>query len=420
MVTLEARTYGVARAIRRRCRGVWTIVNDVAGFIGPEVFRSPAQLERACLEDLVMAKLHGLTMGLDVCSTFHMGVEPAELARRTLSIAQCGAPAYLMAVAGNADPMLGYLTTSFREHPRLRRHTGRRMATTMERRLTALGAIAADVPAVDRVASVYAAYAKAGGERRSHESLADEARRELDRLRHGGFDLGHGDGLDLADPPAARERLGEIFAHARRVLYATLAPSVIADSCRRAARVRTLARDRDEYLARPSSGERIADDDASRLQALRRPQRPRLQVVVSDGLNADGVNENLRAVLPAMRRGLDSAGAPPSEVDVVVANGRVRAGYHVGALLDPEIVVHFIGERPGTGLDTLSAYLTYGREPQGHSRWRPDLDHSATTAICGIHRRGTPPERAAEQIVQTVLRMLAERRSGVALGALAG
>jgi ethanolamine ammonia-lyase large subunit len=420
MVTLEARTYGMARAIRRRCRGAWTIVNDVAGFIGPEVFRSPAQLERACLEDLVMAKLHGLTMGLDVCSTFHMGVEPAELARRTSSIAQRGAPAYLMAVAGNADPMLGYLTTSFREHPRLRRHTGRRMASAMERRLTALGALAPGMPAADRVASLYAAYAKAGGERRSHESLADEARRELDRLRGNGFDLGHGDGPDLADPPASRERLDEIYAHARRALYATLAPGVIADSCRRAARVRTLAGDRDEYLAHPASGERIADDDASRLQALRRPQRPRVQIVVSDGLNADGVNENLRAVLPAVRRGLDPAGARPSEVDVVVANGRVRAGYHVGALLDPEIVVHFIGERPGTGLDTLSAYLTYGREPHGRSRWSPDLDHSATTAICGIHRRGKPPERAAEEIVQTALRMLAERRSGVALAALAG
>ncbi len=167
MVTLEARTYGVARAIRRRCQGTWTIVNDVAGFIGPEVFRSAAQLERACLEDLVMAKLHGLTMGLDVCSTFHMGVEPAELARRTHSITERGAPAYLMAVAGNADPMLGYLTTSFREHPRLRGRTGRRMATAMEKRLTALGALVDDSPASDRVASLYGAYAKAGGERRA-------------------------------------------------------------------------------------------------------------------------------------------------------------------------------------------------------------------------------------------------------------
>ena len=415
MVTLEARTYGVARAIRQRCGGAWTIVNDVAGFIGPEVFRDPAQLERACLEDLVMAKLHGLTMGLDVCSTFHMGVDPAELARVTHSIATRGAPAYLMAVAGNADPMLGYLTTSFREHPRLRRQTGRQMATAMERRLAELGALAADVSAVDRVASLYAAYAKAGGELRGREALAEEARRALDRLGRSGFDLGHGEGLELADPPPSRVRLDAIYAHARRALYATLAPPVIADACRHAARVRTAARDRDDYLAHPPSGERIEDADASRVAALYPTRRPRLQIVVSDGLNADAVNENLRAVLPAVRRGLDSAEARPGGVDLVVDNGRVRAGYHVGALLDPEVIVHLIGERPGTGLDTLSAYLTYGRDPQGRSRWRPDLDHSATTAICGIHRRGKPPDQAAQEIVRTVARMLAERRSGVAL-----
>ena len=79
MVTLEARAYGVARYIQART-GAWTIVNDVAGFIGPEVFRTADQLRRACLEDVVMAKLHGLTMGLDVCATFHMGISPVGLA----------------------------------------------------------------------------------------------------------------------------------------------------------------------------------------------------------------------------------------------------------------------------------------------------------------------------------------------------
>src|SRR5262249_48902196 len=74
MVTLEARTYGLARAIRAAAGTPWTIVNDVAGFIGPEVFRTAGQLERACLEDTAMAKLHGLTFGLDVCATFHMGI----------------------------------------------------------------------------------------------------------------------------------------------------------------------------------------------------------------------------------------------------------------------------------------------------------------------------------------------------------
>src|SRR5262252_3569482 len=97
MVTLEARTYGVARCLRQQT-GVWTIVNDVAGFIGPEVFRTTDQLLRTCYEDIVMAKLHGLTMGLDVCATFHMGITPAALHDVTATIVQQAAPAYLMAV----------------------------------------------------------------------------------------------------------------------------------------------------------------------------------------------------------------------------------------------------------------------------------------------------------------------------------
>ena len=151
MVTLEARAYGVARHIRKvaqasagvargsACAPPWMIVNDVAGFIGPEVFRTPDQLLRACLEDSVMGKLHGLTLGLDVCATFHMGIDPGELHHLTDVVVRLAAPAYLMAVAGNADPMLGYLTTSFREHPRLRRQTRKQSTTAMQNRLTSLG-----------------------------------------------------------------------------------------------------------------------------------------------------------------------------------------------------------------------------------------------------------------------------------------
>src|SRR5207237_6208268 len=168
MVTLEARTYGVARYIRE-ATGAWTIVNDVAGFIGPEVFRTAEQLERACLEDVVMGKLHGLTMGLDVCATFHMGIPPATLRSVTDRIVERAAPAYLMAVPGNADPMLGYLTTSFRDHPRLRQRYGGYVTTDMQKRLEALGAVGLRgqaVPDGRSTATLYSAYAKAGGDDR--------------------------------------------------------------------------------------------------------------------------------------------------------------------------------------------------------------------------------------------------------------
>ncbi len=93
MVTLESRKYGFASALSKlvgdalvsagkpdEARHPWVHLNDVAGFIGPEVFRSKEQLVRCCLEDIVMGKLHGLTLGLDVCTTLHMDVTLDDLA----------------------------------------------------------------------------------------------------------------------------------------------------------------------------------------------------------------------------------------------------------------------------------------------------------------------------------------------------
>jgi ethanolamine ammonia-lyase large subunit len=417
MVTLEARSYGVARHTGRRT-GAWMIVNDVAGFIGPEVFRTGEQLVRACLEDTVMAKLHGLTMGLDVCSTFHMGIEPDELRRLTGELVERAAPAYLMAVAGNADPMLGYMTTSFREHPSLRRRTGRQLSTPMRKRLTELGILdGRGLPSADAdgASALYAIYMKAGGDTRSPESLRGEAAKKFKALSARGFDLGRGHGPDYEAPPEAEGRLRSTYEHARRALYAALDEGAIREVSPRHIRVRTDARDRERYLSHPPEGERLRAEDARLVEALYSSRRPRLQFVLSDGLNADALNENLRSVLPRLRRGLTESGLHVGEVDVVVSNGRVRAGYHVGELVGADVIVHLIGERPGTGLNTLSAYVTYGRDASGRMRWSPGLDHACTTAVCGIHPKGKRPDAAADEILRCVMRMFEERRSGVAL-----
>jgi ethanolamine ammonia-lyase large subunit len=404
MVTLESRAYGVARHIGRLTHA-WMIVNDVAGFIGPEVFRTVEQLERACLEDVVMAKLHGLTMGLDVCATFHMGISPRELHDATERIVDSAAPAYLMAVAGNADPMLGYLTTSFRQHPRLRRRSERRITSAMERRISALGA--GGPPAL------FAAYAKAGGDRRTPAALMEDGARRLDTLQSRGFDLGYADIGDAS--PLASARLNAIYENARRALYASLDAHAIRNASAAHTRVRTRSSDREDYLAHPASGEALAPEDADRVARLYPSSRPEVQLVISDGLNANAVNEQIAELLPPLRRALIQAGHHVGGTDVVIDNGRVRAGYVIGGLVGASVIVHLIGERPGTGINTLSAYLTYGRDPAGRSRWRSDMDHACTTAICGIHSRGMPHAEAIVATTRTIGRMLEERRSGVAL-----
>ena len=185
-----------------------------------------------------------------------------------------------------------------------------------------------------------------------------------------------------------------------------------------ALRVRTQALDRDDYLNHPPSGERLCDPDAGIVRALYPSRRPQVQIVLSDGLNANALNANLRQLLPPMRHDLAKSGCHVGEFDIFIANGRVRAGYHVGALLDVEVIIHLIGERPGTGWVLLSAYLTYGRDAQGSTRWQTGLDHSCTTAICGINPSGKPPATAAREIAASVNLMLAARVSGVALTAV--
>jgi len=418
MVTLEARAYGIARLVQQRT-GSWMIVNDVAGFIGPEVFRTGEQLLRACLEDVVMAKLHGITMGLDVCATFHMGIGPAELRTLTEEIVIQSAPAYLMAVAGNADPMLGYMTTSFREHPRLRRKTGRQIASAMQQRLIELSVMTESGAVSGRSTdALYAAYHKAGGDTRSLDTLRAEGAKKIGAFAEQGFDLGYGCGEHCGDPPETDARITVIYSNARRALYSTLDEAVISDSSPSHVRVHTRSLNREDYLAHPATGELIHDTDTARIRGLYSARRPQVQLVVSDGLNANAVNENLRSVLPGVRRQVLAAGHHISEIDIVVENGRVRAGYHVGSLLEAELIIHLIGERPGTGINTLSAYLSYGRDYKGQSRWgsqSADFDHSWTTAVCGIHRRGKSPEKAVEEIASLVDRMFAQRCSGVAL-----
>jgi ethanolamine ammonia-lyase large subunit len=334
-------------------------------------------------------------------------------------IAERAAPAYLMAIAGNADPMLGYMTTSFREHPSLRRQTGRHISSPMRKRLTELGVMdARGLPRADAesACALYATYMKGGGDTRSPETLREEALKKIKTLSARGFDLGRGHSGDYEAPPEVEGRLRSIYEHARRALYAALDEGVVREVSPRHVRVCTGALDREQYLADPPAGERLRAEDRETVAALYSSRPPQVQFVLSDGLNADALNENLRAVLPRLRRGMTEAGLHVGEVDVVVTNGRVRAGYHVGELLGADVIVHLIGERPGTGLNTLSAYLTYGRDESGRSRWSPGLDHACTTAVCGIHPRGKRPDAAVEEITGCVLRMFEGRRSGVALG----
>ena len=267
-------------------------------------------------------------------------------------------------------------------------------------------------------ASLYAIYMKAGGDRRTEHALRQDGLARIGRVRARGYDLGYGHGSDYSVPPAAAARMEMIYAHARRALYAVLDDGVVRDVSPGHLRVRTRARDRDEYLARPGCGEAIRDDDATALLALRGSAVGDVQIVISDGLNANALNQNLRSLLPPLRLALAAAGTRVSQVDVVIEDGRVRAGYHVGALLGADTIVHLIGERPGTGLDTLSAYLTYGRDRRGAVALEPRSgSRGDDRCVRNPSQRQTAGRRRRTRSRAPWRRILEQRVSGVALRA---
>jgi ethanolamine ammonia-lyase small subunit len=92
----------------------------------------------------------------------------------------------------------------------------------------------------------------------------------------------------------------------------------------------------------------------------------------------------------------------------VVRYCRVGVLNDVGELLNPEVVVLLIGERPGLATaESLSAYMAY-RPRSGHTDAQRNL-------ISNIHARGVGHEEAAARVLALAEMMRRLQGSGVAV-----
>lgn len=431
MVIHESRKYGFARALTARVANAqrragreaapWVHVNDVAGFIGPEVFRSREQLVRCCLEDLAMGKLHGLTIGLDVCATLHMDIGLDDL-DWCLDQVMPAHPAYLMALPTKVDPMLGYLTTGYQDHVRLRQRFGRRVETRMARFFEGLGVLDANGapgPHFGDPLHVYVAYCRRRGDARNEAALRAEGRQAMDAVRARGVFLAEGFGATPGTlAPATDGAIRRIVADAKQALWATLDDAFIATIPGHIA-LATRAESREDYILHPVSGESLAPTSVARIETLANAHRERAQasarprvlydaqLVVSDGLNALAIREpgQLIPFLDALRRQLADAGWQVAPEVPVISAGRVRAGYRVGEQLFAGrsgrcALLHVVGERPGTGHNTFSVYLT----AVDAADWaRPgSVDHHVTRVVSGIAHTALRPVEAAAVVARVL------------------
>jgi len=388
-------------------------LNDVAGFIGPEVFKSKEQLVRCCLEDTVMGKLHGLTIGLDICSTLHMDVTLDDLDWCIDQVMPAN-PAYLMALPTKNDPMLSYLTTAFNDHVRVRNKFGYRVNDAMWDFFKKLEIIDSHGEPTDHFGDpvwVYYKYCVANNDLRSRAQIMEEGKQRLAAVRSRGVSIAEGYGSKYWDlEPNLNQEVHRLYEDAKACIWTEMDASFVA-SIPAAMAIKTQSQDRRDYVFHPKSGEALSDPAIHALSKLRRgwgQQVPDVQIIISDGLNVNALRDDghLMPFLQGLVKGLKQKNFAVSQDNLVITYGRVRAGYACGEVLFGESghssvskgIIHLIGERPGSMHHNFSAYLT-ATHPDVWNQ-KGVVDHNISRVVSGISDTALTPDRALTETIR--------------------
>jgi ethanolamine ammonia-lyase large subunit len=421
MLIHESRKYGLARSLSgtlmqaRQQRGegsdAWVHLNDVAGFIGPEVFRNREQLVRCCLEDIVMGKLHGLMIGLDVCTTLHMDVSLDDLGWCIDQIMPAN-PGYLMALPTRIDPMLGYLTTGYHDHVHIREKFGYRVNDAMWEFFKQLGVIDQNGLPTEHFGNpswVYLAYCRRKSDSRTDQEILAEAQERISQVRDRGVFISEGHGQRVSTlAHDLDEHIHRIYDDAKKCIWAQL-PEGFEETISGGIGIKTESIDRNDYILHPVSGETLHPESIEALEkhkALHGEKYDTL-LVLSDGLNAlaNTTSDQARELIEQLRIELASDGRRVAPELFVIRSGRVRAGYRLGEAMfqgreGALQVVHIVGERPGSGHRTLSIYITSA--DGGTWSQASKVDHNITKVVSGIAHTALAPKLGA----QTAARIL--------------
>ena len=170
--------------------------------------------------------------------------------------------------------------------------------------------------------------------------------------------------------------------------------------------VQSAATNRDEFLTRPDLGRRLSEE-AVKTVSETCEKNIQVQILVVDGLSSSAIEANIPDLLPALMQGLKSAGIKVG-APFFIKYGRVWVQDHVASLVNAEVIVSLIGERPGLGTaESLSAYMIY----------RPDEKtvEADRTVVSNIHKGGIPPAEAGAHLTDVVKQILTAKASGVKL-----
>ena len=174
--------------------------------------------------------------------------------------------------------------------------------------------------------------------------------------------------------------------------------------------VRTMCRDKDQYLTRPDLGRRFDEENQKVIRQVC-GQNPKVLLVIGDGLSSAAVEANAMDCASAIRQGLKTMGIELGKT-LFIQYCRVGAMDHIGEITGAELICMLVGERPGlVTAQSMSAYITYNP--------RLGIPESKRTVVSNIHRQGTPAVEAGAHIATLLKTMLEKKASGIDLGARA-
>ena len=173
--------------------------------------------------------------------------------------------------------------------------------------------------------------------------------------------------------------------------------------------IETEAATKEQFLTEPNRGTVLSAEGRRKLNSICK-KGVQVQILVTDGLSSRAIERNIEDIMPPLLNGLQGLGVTVG-TPVFVKNGRVRVMDDVGMELGCDVVINFIGERPGLGTaSSMSAYLIY--------KPTKDTVEADRTLISNIYSGGTPPVEAGAQLVELVRNILHYKASGVKLNEL--
>lgn len=175
--------------------------------------------------------------------------------------------------------------------------------------------------------------------------------------------------------------------------------------------VTTKVTDKEEYITRPDLGRRLSDEAKSLIQSKCK-KNPKVQIIMSNGLSASAIEENVQDVYLALQQSLRNLNIEIGTT-FYIDKGRVALMDEIGELLQAEVIVYLIGERPGlVSAESMSAYICY--QP------RIGTVEADRMVVSNIHKGGIPPLEAGAYLGTVVQKILHYKASGVGLVAKEG